>query len=248
MILLCTLARPDEKLVPLLFAAAEAKRQGAASVGLVAPYLAYMRQDKAFLPGEAVSSVTFAQLLSEHFNWLVTIDPHLHRYRDLGQIYSVPAVAASASDLVGDWIAANVRQPCVIVGPDEESRQWVDRIADRAGATATVLRKQRSGDFSVLIDGHALDRLKTGRVVIVDDIASSARTMIEAVKLVKASTGRPPVCAVVHPIFAGDSYERLLSAGAAKVVSTNTIQHPTNAIDISEVLAESISRIRAVAP
>ncbi|MGK2881473.1 MAG: ribose-phosphate diphosphokinase [Mycobacterium sp.] len=242
-VLVCTLAQPDDKIASLLFAAAAARAQGATSVGLVAPYLPYLRQDMAFLPGEAVTSVTFAKLLSEHFDWLVTVDPHLHRYRELGEIYSIPAAAASATEVIADWIAVNVEQPCVIIGPDEESRQWVERIGHGLGATTTGLRKQRSGDFAVAIDGQALAGLGPGNVVLVDDIASSARTMIEAVKLVQAAVAFAPVCVVVHPIFAGDAYELLLAAGAGRVVSTNAIEHASNAIDLADTLARAILKI-----
>ena len=51
--LVCTLAQPDEKILPLLFAAATARELGAARIGLVCPYLAYMRQDRRFKVGEA---------------------------------------------------------------------------------------------------------------------------------------------------------------------------------------------------
>ncbi|MGX6570359.1 ribose-phosphate pyrophosphokinase-like domain-containing protein [Cupriavidus necator] len=47
----CTLDRPDARLVPLLWHAAAAREGGAVRVGLVAPYLAYMRQDKLFRTG-----------------------------------------------------------------------------------------------------------------------------------------------------------------------------------------------------
>lgn len=243
-VLLCTLDRPDAKLLPLLFAAAAAREQGARSVGLVAPYLAYMRQDKAFHAGEAVTSVAFARLLSERVDWLVTLDPHLHRYPALSAIYSVPAVAATATDAIGEWLRDNVERP-VIIGPDEESGQWVERIASLAQARSTVLRKVRSGDYSVSIDGTALDRLAGGTPVIVDDIASSARTMIETVRLLREHGLQSPVCVAVHAIFAGDSYQRLLDAGAARVVSTNAVAHETNAIDISAPLAEAVRSLLA---
>ena len=48
--IVCTLDHPNEKMLPLLFAAATARELGAANVGLVAPYLAYMRQDRRFKP------------------------------------------------------------------------------------------------------------------------------------------------------------------------------------------------------
>ena len=73
----CTLDRPNDKMLPLIFAAATARELGAAQIGLVAPYLAYMRQDRRFKPGEAVTSKQTAQLLSNAFDWLVTVDPHL---------------------------------------------------------------------------------------------------------------------------------------------------------------------------
>jgi ribose-phosphate pyrophosphokinase len=239
--LLCSLDRPDPKALSLLFAAAAARAQGARSVGLIAPYLSYMRQDKAFQLGEAVTSVTFAELLSSHVDWLATVDPHLHRYRRLGEIYLVPTAVATAADAIGEWVAANVPHP-VIVGPDEESRQWAQRIAAAASAPVTVLQKSRSGDTSVSIDDSGLAHLESGTPVVVDDIASTARTMIEAVKLLKRHGRDAPVCAVVHPIFVGDSY-RLLLELPATIVSTNTIVHDSNAIDISEPVAEAVATV-----
>lgn len=240
-ILLCSLDWPNPKLAPLLFAAAAAREQGALSVGLVAPYLAYMRQDIAFQPGEAVTAASFARILSAQFDWLVTAEPHLHRISDLAAIYSIPAIAVSAGGALAEWIGREVERP-VIIGPDEESAPWVTRIAHRANARSAVLRKVRTGDYAVSIDPSGLDALAGGTPVIVDDIASSARTMIEAVRLVRAQGLGDPVCAVVHPIFAGDSYAALTEAGASRIVSTNTIGHPSNAVDLSAPLADAIRR------
>ena len=78
-ILACTFDRPDEKFLMLTFAAATARELGAVRIGLVAPYLCYLRQDQRFRPGEAVTSRLFARMVSGTFDWLVTIDPHLHR-------------------------------------------------------------------------------------------------------------------------------------------------------------------------
>ena len=54
--------------------------------------------------GEAVSSRLFAQLLSAHFDWLITVDPHLHRYHNLAEIYSIPTAVVHAAPLLADWI------------------------------------------------------------------------------------------------------------------------------------------------
>jgi ribose-phosphate pyrophosphokinase len=101
--MLCTLDHPNDKLLSLLFAAATARELKASPVGLVCPYLAYMRQDQRFKPGEAVTSRQVAHLLSDAFDWLVTVDPHLHRYSSLAEIYRVPARVIHAAPLVSQW-------------------------------------------------------------------------------------------------------------------------------------------------
>jgi ribose-phosphate pyrophosphokinase len=238
-VLLCSLDGPDAKTLPLLFAADAAARLGARSVGLAAPYLAYMRQDKAFHAGEAVTSRTYASLLSAHFDWLVTLDPHLHRYPGLDAIYSIPAIAASATGPVARWVEEHVEQP-FLIGPDIESEQWVEAIAGLAGAPFTVFHKTRKGDRDVRIEGTRAPIPPGSTPVIIDDIASSARTMIEAVGLLKGGNVPAPVCIAVHALFAGDAFARLVEAGPAAVLSTNSVAHPSNAIDVSAVLADAV--------
>ena len=244
-VLLCSLDQPDAKTVPLLFAADAARTQGARSVGLVAPYLAYMRQDKAFRPGEAVTSVTFSHLLSNQFDWLVTVDPHLHRYPRLDAIYSIPAIAASAVAPIAEWIAKNVERP-FLIGPDIESEQWVEEIARLATVPFTVFHKTRLGDRQVSIEGTKAPIPPDATPVIIDDIASSARTMIEAVRLLKLNGFQAPLCIVVHALFAGNAFPRLLEAGPGAIVSTNTVAHETNAIDVSAAIAEAIQHALAL--
>jgi len=240
-VLLCSLARPDAKTIPLLFASDAARTQGARSVGLVAPYLAYMRQDKSFKPGEAVTSLTYSRMLSNQFDWLVTVDPHLHRYPRLDAIYSIPAIAASAVAPIAEWIASNVERP-FLIGPDIESEQWVKEIARLAAAPFTLFHKTRHGDRQVSIEGTKVPIPADATPVIIDDIASSARTMIEAVRLLKQNGVQAPLCIAVHALFAGDAFSKLLDAGPSAIVSTNTVAHQSNVIDVSAVIAEAIRR------
>lgn len=237
--LVCTLARPDEGILRLLFAADAARSLGARDVTLVAPYLAYMRQDRRFQSGEAVTSQTFARLLSSTFDRLVTVDPHLHRYPTLAALYTIPAQTLHAAPLLADWIAAEVDRP-LIIGPDEESEQWVSAIATRIGVPSTVLRKIRHGDRSVDIELPDLSRWRDRQPVLVDDIASSGHTMIEAARKLPHQGLARPVCAVVHGIFAEDSYERLETV-AKKVVSSDSVPHTSNAVALAPLIAAAIS-------
>jgi len=237
--LLCTLDRPDDKVLPLLFAAAAARDLQAARIGLIAPYLAYMRQDRRFQPGEAVTSDTFAKIVSAHFDWLVTVDPHLHRRGSLNEIYNIPARALHAAPLIAEWISDNVDKP-LLIGPDRESEQWVAAVARGAGAPHIVLRKQRRGDREVEVSVPELAQWRERTPVLVDDIISTGQTMIETVKQLKDAGLAPPVCLAVHGVFAGKALQELREAGAARVVTTNTIAHSSNGIDISGLLAEGV--------
>lgn len=242
-VIVCTLDRPDGKFLPLLFAAATARELGAAGVGLVAPYLAYMRQDRRFKPGEAVTSRQVASLLSNAFDWLVTVDPHLHRYGSLGEIYRVPTRVVHAAPLISEWIRKNVGNPHII-GPDRESEQWVSAVAKDAGAPYSVLEKTRRGDREVEISTHGLDDLGDRTPVLVDDIISSGRTMIEAARVLKALGATAPVCVAVHGLFA-DQSDVLLARGGARVVTASTIPHETNAIDVAALIAAGVREFTA---
>jgi ribose-phosphate pyrophosphokinase len=239
-VMLCTLDRPDGKALPLIFTAEAARAQGALSVGLAAPYLAYMRQDRAFRRGEAVTSRSFAALLSRTFDWLATVDPHLHRLAGLDSLYGIPTVAATAAGPLADWIARHTERP-FLIGPDRESAQWVEPVADLAGSGWAVFDKVRDGDLEVSLSGGPEGMPAGAQPVLIDDIASSARTMIAAVESLHRMGARPPICLIVHAVFAGDAHERLVAAGPARIVSTNTVGHPTNEIDIAPPLVDAIS-------
>lgn len=237
-ILFCTLDRPDDKFLPLLFAAQTARDLGAASVGLIAPYLCYMRQDARFHPGEALSAKIFASTLSKTVDWLVTVDPHLHRTSSLSELFSVPVDVLHADAGIAAWISQNVRAP-VLIGPDVESTQWVDKVAGFVNCPATVLSKEREGDSNVRISVPDPDILSGRTPIILDDIISTGQTMKETVLKIKQLGVQLPVCLGVHAVFAGTAYSDLASTGA-HIVTTNTIPHPTNQIDLLPIIAGAV--------
>lgn len=234
--IVASLRNPDELALPLRFAAATAREFGARSVGLIAPYLAYMRQDRRFNPGEAVSAPLFARFLEESFDWLVTADPHLHRNPELSQLYRIPVRRVATAPLIADWLRGNVPN-AILIGPDGESEQWVADIANRAGFPYQILTKTRRSDRDVEVSFPSIDAAFSRIPVIVDDIVSSGRTSIETLGHLKRLGLPPAVSVVIHPVFAGEAYAQLLAAGAARVVSTDSIPHPSNAISIASLLA-----------
>ncbi|MDP1692170.1 MAG: ribose-phosphate pyrophosphokinase [Burkholderiaceae bacterium] len=238
----CTLDRPDDKLVPLLLLAAAVREAGARSVGLVAPYLAYMRQDRRFQPGETISARHVAAWISRHVDWLVTVDPHLHRIADLSQLYSVPTRVVHAAGSVAAWLKTQVRNP-LLIGPDEESAQWVSDVAKHADAPFVVLTKTRRGDLEVEVSVPEVERWRSHTPVLVDDIVSTARTMTETVGHLRRAGLAAPVCVAVHAVFAQTAFEDLRAAGAGDIASCDTIRHPSNRIPLAPAIAAGVREL-----
>ncbi|WP_372832418.1 ribose-phosphate pyrophosphokinase [Pontibacterium sp.] len=232
----CNLNRPDEKTLRLLFLIDTLRELGVRQIGLITPYLAYMRQDKRFQPGECVSSRPYARLLSDALDWLITVDPHLHRYNSLDEIYSIPTHVVPAAPLIAEWIKLNVSQP-LLIGPDSESEQWVSQVAQLANAPFQVLQKVRHGDYDVEVTLPEVENWHSHTPVLVDDIISSGRTMQETVTHLRHAGLKQPYCIGVHGLFAHNAYEQL--SDVAKVITTSCIPHPSNKIEIAEALANA---------
>lgn len=231
-----SLDRPNQKLLPLIYVAETARDLDARQVGLAAPYLAYMRQDARFRAGEGVTSHYFGRLLSEVFDWLVTVEPHLHRHSALADIYSIPSRVVRATRPIADWIEEKIDDP-VLVGPDEESAQWVSSVAEAGGFPTMILEKVRRGDYDVEVVDYGAT-VDTGRQpVLLDDIVSTGRTMLEAVRYLDELGMSAPVCIGIHGLFIDDALHEMAAAGVAEIVTCNTIDHETNAIDIRGQLA-----------
>jgi len=241
LIMVCGLDHPDQKIMGLIYFCHVAREMSAASIILVAPYLGYMRQDVRFKAGEAVTSKIFAGLLSGIIDGLVTVDPHLHRYHSLDEIYSAPSRVLHATGLISRWIRRNITRP-VLIGPDEESEQWVRQVAEKADAPYMILRKIRRGDREIEVSVPEVEKYRDCIPVLVDDIISTARTMIGTVAHLQKAGMQAPVCIGAHAIFAGDAYAQLRAAGVARVVTCDSIRHESNEIPLGDLIAEQLSR------
>src|SRR6266545_345897 len=236
-VLVCTLDRPNPKFLPLIFAAATARELGATKVSLIAPYLCYMRQDKRFHDREAITSTLFAGQLSSVMDELVTVDPHLHRYHNLSEIYAIRTAVVHSAPLIAEWIKRKETR-AVLIGPDLESEQWVSEVASLAGTPYRVLRKERLGDREVKITIQNLHELRDHTPVLIDDIVSSGRTMIEAARQLKGEGLAAPVCIAVHALFSQET-EKTLREVSSQLLTTTTVPHSTNAIDLSAAIAKA---------
>ncbi len=241
-VVVATLNDPDAIIPSLLFVADLARDLGAVRVGLVCPYLCYMRQDQRFRPGEALTSKTFARCLSAHFDWLVTVDPHLHRYASLDEIYTLESEVLTAAPAIADWVDSNIDQP-VLIGPDGESEQWIRAVAEIARWPWRVFKKTRHGDRDVQMELPALDAIQGRQPVLIDDIISSGSTIAEATRHLCAAGLAAPVVVGVHGLHDERARHTLQQAGVARLICTNSVANADAGIDLSGVMTGAIHRL-----
>ncbi len=237
----CSLDNPNTRLIELLLATATARDLGAERCVLIAPYLCYMRQDIAFHPGEAVSQRIVGRWLADHFDAVITIDPHLHRISRLEQAIPTQfALSLSAAPLLGRYAATHFDAP-LLLGPDAESAQWVQTAAAAGQLDYAVARKRRHDDRNVEIELPELD-LHDRCVVLLDDIASTGRTLARAAEALYARGAADVHALVTHPLFVGDAEAQLQAAGIRTVHSTTSINHSSNTLPLTDLLATAFAR------
>jgi ribose-phosphate pyrophosphokinase len=236
-----SLDHPNDKLVELLLAVSALRANGAAKVVLIAPYLAYMRQDIAFHDGEAISQRVVGKLLADHFDGLLTLDPHLHRTRSLAAIMPrMEAASISAAPLLA--AALDGSDDPLLVGPDGEARQWVERIARPLDLEFVVGRKLRTGDREVALAIPDAERARGRRVILVDDLISSGATLKVAARLL-LDAGALRVEALATHCLAGEAdLAELRRAGISHILATDSVASSVGQLPIADLLAEEIRR------
>ena len=237
-----SLNQPNDKLIELLLCAATARELGVKRLTLVAPYLSYMRQDFANRPGVAVSQRIIGKLLAGLFDDVITVDPHLHRISSLAQAIPIKnAVSLSAADEIGRFLKQQL-DVAVLLGPDSESEQWVANIANKIGFDYCIAHKVRRGDTDIVMtlpDYNFVNK----PVVIIDDMASTGRTLGKAAGLLQAAGAKDIYAVVTHALFCDDAQIHIWQAGIKAIWSTDSIDHPTSCIKLDALLAEAIKAI-----
>jgi len=222
----------NDKIIEILFAAQTAKKNGAKKLFLIAPYMPYLREDKRFEKGESISAEIMAKLFG-FFNKVYVVEPHLHRFKKLKNFFP-NAKKISLTEGISDYIKNNIKKQCILLGPDQESEQWVKPIAKQLNTKYYILNKKRLHSRKVVIKGK---KILHDNVIIIDDIISTGHTLIEASKLIKA---KKIYFIAAHGIFSEDALRKLNKKG--KVIVSNTIPSSKAKIDISTLISKIIKK------
>ena len=232
------LHHPDQRLIATLLAADAYRRAGVETLILVAPYLCYLRQDAVFQPGQPLSRDVVCGLLGQAFDAVVTVQAHLHRTPDLSAALGRPAVNLDIAAALAEALGAGPGD--VIVGPDAESAPWVAGAARAVGARALTFSKVRHGDRAVELTLPRDAELAGRRIILLDDVCSSGGTLQAAVRQLTEAEAAAVDIGLAHALFEPATQARLRAAGAGRILSSDSIPHSTNGLDLAPRLARAL--------
>jgi len=230
----------DSRLIQLALMADAAKRSGAKKITAVVPYLAYARQDKAFLKGEAVSIETIASMLKvAGVDALVTVNVHQQMVLDR---LPFPAKSVSAIPLLAEHFKNRGFSDFSVIAPDKGAARIAEEAGRVLGTGYGYLDKQRDRYTGQVSMEKKTFNVKGKTVIIFDDIISTGGTIVAAAKILKDQGAEKVYTACVHPLLVGDAEKRILDAGVEEVIGTDSIPSRISKVSLALLIARELTK------
>lgn len=231
----------DQRLIQLLLMADNALDMKARSIIAVVPYLAYSRQDKRFLLGEAFSIKTIMKLLEDcGVNRIITVNAHNPK---LLKTFEIPVENLSAIPLLAQYFKAKglVENPVSLSLGKKALSVATEADSVLKGGFDYISTKRNAITGNVTLEEKELP-IKNRDVIVFDDIISSGGTMAKAVKFVKEQGAKKVYVACVHPLLMGDAQKRILKNGAEEIIGTDSIPSPVSKVSIASLISKVLTR------
>lgn len=229
----------DRHIMQLLMMAKKCMDDGAQDVCAVIPYLAYARQDRAFLEGEVVSIALVAKLFETiGIKHIITVDIHsqlaMSYFQSIQNVSSVRMLADYATNM-------KLRDP-IAVSPDAGGSNRAKEFAQHLNTDFISLKKSRhrlTGE--VTIDESIDVDISKRDAILIDDIISTGSSVIKAAEILrKLGVGRVyAMCA--HALLIQDAAEKIKSAGVSDIISTNSVPGEYSKVDLSSEIVAALN-------
>lgn len=232
---------PNRSIIETMLTLDAIKKQNAKSIIAVIPYLAYARQDKMFNPGEAVSILTVATMFkSLNIDRIITVDMHLHRITDPSKVFGSRFTNITGVHEIAEYIKTHYEYSnAVIIGPDDEAKQWASLVAEDLNLKYEVFSKKRLSGREVQVKGQV--DVKGKDAIIIDDIISTGGTIIEASKVLRDLGVNDIYVACVHPLLVEGAYHKLIEQDFKAIIGTDTVLSPISFVNVHPAIAKALN-------
>ncbi|ACJ74889.1 ribose-phosphate pyrophosphokinase [Thermosipho africanus Ob7] len=238
----------NENLMELLIMIDALKRASANSIAVVIPYYGYARQDRKAKGRDPITAKLVANLLTvAGATRVMTVDLHSEQIQGffdipLDNLWSFPIFAKKLKE---DKI---VDDDYVIVSPDVGGVKRARQFAERLGGPLAILDKRRPKD-NVAEILNIIGEVEGKTAIIVDDIADTARSLVNAAKAIKEKGAKRVIACITHPVLSDGAIERIQNSEIEKIYISDSISHSNlpdkfSVVSLAPLLGEAIVRVR----
>ena len=235
----------NDHLMELLILLDAIKRASARRITAVLPYFGYARQDRKDQPRVPITAKLVANLITvAGADRVLTMDLHAGQIQGF---FDIPLDHLFAVNTFVDYFT-NERKlsDLVVVSPDVGGIKMARAYAKRLRASLAMVDKRRINHLEAEVM-DIMGEVKGMNALIVDDLVSTAGSLVEAVRALKDAGAREVYAAITHPVLSGPARERLSASALKELVVTDTIPIPADrklpkvkVLSVAPLFAEAI--------
>ena len=238
---------PNDNLMELLIMIDAAKRASASRVTAVLPYYGYARQDRKDRPRVPITAKLVANLITTaKADRVLTMDLHAGQIQGF---FDIPVDHLYSIRVLVDYFQKKKIKDLIVVSPDVGGIKMARAYSKVLNIPFAIVDKQRESDRQTKVM-NIIGSVKGKNVVIVDDLVSTAGSLVEAANALKDQGAKDIYAAIVHPVLAGPAIERITGSVIKEVVVTDSIPltkekkiSKIKVLSVAPLLAEAIRRI-----
>jgi len=231
----------DRHIIQLLMMIQKCRRDKALKTIVVIPYMAYARQDKAFLEGEVISISILAEII-ECFGVSRVITVDIHSQSSLSYFGNI-IKNISAIPVLAEYALQNVfLNNVLIISPDFGGLKRAQKFGEIIQREVTFLKKTRDRLTGMVSIEDVLDfKVKDKDVILVDDMISTGNSIIKACEVLRKNGAERIFVICSHALLLDKALDKIIQAGATEIISTNSIPNSCSKVDLSKIISEVIS-------
>ncbi len=242
-----TCTHPNDYLMELLVLIDAARRASAKRITAVLPFFGYARQDRKDKPRVPITAKLVANLITTAgANRVLTMDLHSGQIQGF---FDIPVDHLYSINVTGTYLSKKNIQNAVVVSPDIGGVRMARAYSKLLDCPLAIVDKRRE-DATRTHVMNIIGSVEGKNVIVVDDLVSTAGSLVEAAKALKDAGALDIYAAIVHPVLAGPAIERIKNSDIKELIVSNSIplgpEKKTPKIvqlSVATLLSEAIRRI-----
>jgi len=239
----------NEHLMELLIFIDCARRASAQRITAVVPYFGYARQDRKDEGRTPITAKLAANLIvTAKADRVLTMDLHAAQIQGF---FDIPVDNLLAEPVLSRYWRTIDMHDLVLVSPDVGNTKRARVYAQRLGGELAIINKRRISGEDIEV-GQMIGEVRGKNVLMMDDMISTAGTIVNAAKLCREHGAKKIYVGATHAVLCGPAIERLSNAEIDELVVTDTIPvtpekqsalKNLRVLSVAELMGEAIHRI-----